>query len=55
MCEFCEKTNDYRSDNFDMRLVGNKLILGNTCSEGCGYERTRFNINYCMFCGRKLG
>lgn len=55
MCKYCEKNETIKEKFFDITIINSCLVVGNECSEGCGYDRTRFNINYCMFCGRRLG
>lgn len=53
-CKYCEENKTKKEKNFDITIINNCLVVGNECSEGCGYERARFNINYCMFCGKGL-
>ena len=52
MCEYCENQKELKEKEFDVTIVNNCLVVGNQCS--CGYDRARFNINYCPMCGRKL-
>lgn len=55
MCKFCEKQTNIKEKYFDITIVNNCLVVGNECSEGCGYDRARFNIIYCPMCSKKLG
>ena len=55
MCKYCEKQKELKEEYFDITIVNACLVVGNECSEGCGYDRARFNINYCPMCGKKLG
>ena len=54
MCEYCDKNKNVKEKFFDITIVNSCLVVGNECSEGCGYDRARFNINYCPMCGRDL-
>lgn len=54
MCIYCEENRTLEEKNFDITIINSFLVVGNECSEGCRYERARFNINYCPICGRKL-
>jgi hypothetical protein len=51
MCSFCENEQNKSYGNFDIQIVDGMLLVGNECSEGCGYERKEILINYCPFCG----
>lgn len=55
MCKYCEKNETIKEKFFDITIINSCLVVGNECSEGCGYDRTRFNINYCMFCRKEAG
>lgn len=52
MCKYCEKNETSKEKKFDITIVNSCLVVGNECS--CGYDRARFNINYCPMCGRRL-
>lgn len=52
MCKYCEWHKSQKEKTFDITIVNTCLVVGNECS--CGYDRARFNINYCPMCGRKL-
>lgn len=54
MCEYCDKNKNIKERFFDITIVNSCLVVGNECSEGCGYDRAGFNINYCPMCGRNL-
>ena len=55
MCKHCETQKELKEKYFDITIVNTCLVVGNECSEGYGYDRARFNINYCPMCGKKLG
>ena len=55
MCKYCEKNKTIKEKFFDITIVNSCLVVGNECSEGCGYDRTRFNINYCPMCRKEAG
>ena len=54
MCEYCDNNKNIKEKFFDITIVNSCLVVGNECSEGCGYDRARFNINYCPMCGKDL-
>ena len=51
MCKYCEKSETIKEKNFDITIVNSCLVVGNECS--CGYDRARFNINYCFKCRKE--
>ena len=53
MCKYCEKSETIKEKNFDITIVNSCLVVGNECS--CGYDRARFNINYCFKCRKEAG
>lgn len=53
MCKYCEKNETSKEKNFDITIVNSCLVVGNECS--CGYDRARFNINYCPMCRKEAG
>ncbi len=53
-CEFCDKHKRMYKQGFEIQMFRNRLQVGNECSEGCGWQATMFDINYCLICGRRL-
>ena len=53
-CKFCDKNKRICKQGFGISYFLNRLQVENECSEGCGWDYTTFDINYCPMCGRKL-
>ncbi|MDU6995956.1 MAG: hypothetical protein E6356_13935 [Terrisporobacter othiniensis] len=57
MCEVCENNNVFNYTNIEYGEEGYELVIQTSewddYRDGWVYER--IDINYCPFCGRKLG